>query len=113
MSPLRAVRRKMVVGFWRMGRIGGVVLGTRCKEDGRIGLVSRLRMFELLRFLSSFYRQAFADASGSDLVIRNLKILNPVAWVFSIGGSNVEMRNTFIDARSNDGFPFNTGMYLL
>ncbi|TGO53457.1 hypothetical protein BOTNAR_0295g00040 [Botryotinia narcissicola] len=44
----------------------------------------------------------------TDLVIRNLKILNPVAWVFSIGGSNVEMTNTFIDARSNDGFPFNT-----
>ncbi|KAF7867571.1 uncharacterized protein EAF02_009762 [Botrytis sinoallii] len=44
----------------------------------------------------------------TDLVIRNLKILNPVAWVFSIGGSNVEMRNIFIDARSNDGFPFNT-----
>ncbi|KAK6596538.1 exopolygalacturonase C 1 [Botrytis cinerea] len=27
---------------------------------------------------------------------------------FTVTGSNVEMRNVFIDARSNDGFPFNT-----
>ena len=112
MLLLREVSRKGVAGFWRMERIGGVVRGIRCREDGRIGLGLRLRMFEIF-FSSSFYRQAFADAFGSDLVIRNLKILNPVAWVFSIGGSNVEMRNVFIDARSNDGFPFNTGMYLL
>jgi hypothetical protein len=33
-----------------------------------------------------------------------------VAWVFSIGGSNVWMTNTLVDAKSDDGFPFNTGM---
>ncbi|ESZ91810.1 glycoside hydrolase family 28 protein [Sclerotinia borealis F-4128] len=44
------------------------------------------------------------------LTIRNIKVLNPVAWVFSIGGSDVEMRDILIDARSSDGFPFNTGM---
>ncbi|CAD6453276.1 c53a9208-42f8-4475-88ac-1a29c83549a5 [Sclerotinia trifoliorum] len=42
------------------------------------------------------------------LKISNIKVLNPVAWVFSIGGSDVEMRNVLIDARSTDGFPFNT-----
>ncbi|KAF7890199.1 hypothetical protein EAF00_008514 [Botryotinia globosa] len=31
---------------------------------------------------------------------------------FTVTGGNVEMTNTFIDARSNDGFLFNTGMYL-
>lgn len=48
--------------------------------------------------------------NGSGLTLRNLKILNPVAWVFSISGSNIGMYNTFIDARSMNGFPFNTGM---
>lgn len=48
---------------------------------------------------------------SSGLMIRNIKVLNPVAWVFSIGGSDVEMRNVYIDARSNDAYPFNTGMY--
>lgn len=52
------------------------------------------------------------DANASSgLMIRNIKVLNPVAWVFSIGGSDVEMRNVYIDARSNDAYPFNTGMY--
>ena len=50
-----------------------------------------------------------ADEKSSGLVIENIKVLNPVAWVFSIGGSNIEMFNTLIDARSTDGFPFNTG----
>ena len=45
------------------------------------------------------------------LLIENIKVLNPAAWVFSIGGSDVKMFNTFIDARSTDGFPFNTGEF--
>ncbi|KUJ10523.1 pectin lyase-like protein [Mollisia scopiformis] len=54
------------------------------------------------------YRPHFFSFSVTNLKIENIKVLKPVAWVFSIGGSNVEMRNTFIDARSSDGFPFNT-----
>ncbi|KAA8564206.1 hypothetical protein EYC84_011152 [Monilinia fructicola] len=42
------------------------------------------------------------------LWIRNIKIHHPVGWVFSIGGSDVEMKNIYIDAKSSDGYPFNT-----
>ena len=48
-------------------------------------------------------------AIHSNLFIENIKVLKPVAWVFSIGGNNITMLNTFIDARSTNGFPFNTG----
>ncbi|KAF2101697.1 glycoside hydrolase family 28 protein [Rhizodiscina lignyota] len=46
--------------------------------------------------------------NGNDLQIMNLNILNPVAWVFSIGGTNIHMKNLVLDARSTNGFPFNT-----
>ncbi|KAE8443899.1 hypothetical protein EG329_001308 [Mollisiaceae sp. DMI_Dod_QoI] len=54
------------------------------------------------------YRPHFFSFSVTNLQIENIKVLKPVAWVFSIGGSNVEMRKTLIDASSTDGFPFNT-----
>ncbi|RDW90980.1 glycoside hydrolase family 28 protein [Coleophoma crateriformis] len=40
--------------------------------------------------------------SVTGLVIEDLKILKPIAWVFSIKGSDVTMTNTYIDARSDD-----------
>ncbi|RAL58962.1 hypothetical protein DID88_009253 [Monilinia fructigena] len=46
--------------------------------------------------------------SVTGLWIRNLKIHHPVGWVFAIGGSDVEMRNVYIDAKSSNGYPFNT-----
>ncbi|KAF6813107.1 putative extracellular exo-polygalacturonase [Colletotrichum sojae] len=42
------------------------------------------------------------------LRLRGLKVLNPVAWVFSMGGQDVYMTDTVLDARSLSGFPFNT-----
>ncbi|CZR62736.1 probable endopolygalacturonase, partial [Phialocephala subalpina] len=54
------------------------------------------------------YRPHFFSFSVTNLKLENIKVLKPVAWVFSIGGSNVEMRHTLIDAKSSDGFPFNT-----
>ncbi|KAH8204487.1 hypothetical protein TruAng_001403 [Truncatella angustata] len=53
-------------------------------------------------------RPHFFSLKVNYLRARDLKILNPVAWVFSMGGSYVWMTNTLIDARSDDGFPFNT-----
>lgn len=45
----------------------------------------------------------------TSLRLRHVKVHNPVAWVFSIGGTDVYMTNTTLDARSTDGsFPFNT-----
>lgn len=43
--------------------------------------------------------------------MKGIKVLNPVGWTFSIGGSNVYMRDIFVDARSSKYFPFNTGKY--
>ena len=51
---------------------------------------------------------AFVHNFCSNLRIENLNIFKPIAWVFSIGGTNVHMRNLKIDARSTNGFPFNT-----
>ncbi|WYZ38337.1 hypothetical protein EsH8_III_000251 [Colletotrichum jinshuiense] len=42
------------------------------------------------------------------LRLRGLRVLNPVAWVFSMGGQDVYMTDTLLDARSLSGFPFNT-----
>ncbi|TEA12099.1 putative exopolygalacturonase C [Colletotrichum sidae] len=42
------------------------------------------------------------------LRLRGLKVLNPVAWAFSMGGQDVYMTDTVLDARSSEGFPFNT-----
>ncbi|KZL79771.1 extracellular exo-polygalacturonase [Colletotrichum incanum] len=42
------------------------------------------------------------------LRLRGLKVLNPVAWCFSMGGQDVYMTDTLLDARSMNGFPFNT-----
>ncbi|QSZ31848.1 hypothetical protein DSL72_001417 [Monilinia vaccinii-corymbosi] len=53
-------------------------------------------------------RPHFIRFNVEGLKIRNVKVLNPVAWVFSIGGNDIEMTNTFIDARSSNGYPFNT-----
>ncbi|KAI9651390.1 hypothetical protein NHQ30_001432 [Ciborinia camelliae] len=47
----------------------------------------------------------------TDLLIRDIKVLHPVAWVFSIGGNNVEMRDVFIDARSTGGYPWSPNGY--
>jgi hypothetical protein len=86
-------------------RSGGAVLTIRIKVDGLTGLDLRSRKDAPINNAGVCM---LMDTSG--LTLRNLKILNPVAWVFSIGGSNVQMYNTLIDARSMDGFPFNTGM---
>ncbi|KAM3067483.1 hypothetical protein ACMFMG_011628 [Clarireedia jacksonii] len=86
-----------------MVRSGGARLTIRIKVDDLTGLDSRSRKDA---FINNAGACMLTDASG--LTLRNLKILNPVAWVFSIGGSNVQMYNTFIDARSMAGFPFNT-----
>lgn len=55
-------------------------------------------------------RPHFFSFKVTSLRLRDLKILNPVGWVFSIGGNDIYMTNTLLDAKSNDGFPFNTGM---
>ncbi|KAK1538963.1 exo-polygalacturonase [Colletotrichum costaricense] len=44
----------------------------------------------------------------TSLRLRGLKILNPVAWCFSISGQDVYMTDTVLDARSKTAFPFNT-----
>ncbi|KAK7920891.1 pectin lyase-like protein, partial [Apiospora marii] len=54
-------------------------------------------------------RPHFFSLKVDYLRARHLKVWKPVAWVFSMGGSHVWMTDTFIDARSDDGFPFNTG----
>ncbi|PQE33298.1 Glycosyl hydrolase family 28 protein [Rutstroemia sp. NJR-2017a WRK4] len=98
----------MVSGRWMAAEetthsTRGAVLTIRIKVDGLTGLDLRSRK-ELP--INNAGACILMDISG--LTLRNLKILNPVAWVFSIGGSNVQMYNTFINARSMDGFPFNT-----
>ncbi|KAH8662133.1 exo-polygalacturonase [Xylariales sp. PMI_506] len=54
------------------------------------------------------YRPHFFSLSVANLRARDLKVWKPVAWVFSMGGSYVWMTDTLVDARSDDGFPFNT-----
>ncbi|KAK6824952.1 hypothetical protein PG987_012446 [Apiospora arundinis] len=53
-------------------------------------------------------RPHFFSLKVNYLRARHLKVWKPVAWVFSMGGSYVWMTDTLIDARSDDGFPFNT-----
>ncbi|KAK6066923.1 exopolygalacturonase C 1 [Seiridium cupressi] len=53
-------------------------------------------------------RPHFFSLKVDYLRARDLKVWKPVAWVFSMGGSYVWMTNTLIDAKSDDGFPFNT-----
>lgn len=60
-------------------------------------------------------RPHFFSLSATGLRLRDVKVRNPVAWVFSLGGEDVYMTNTTLDARSssddNDAsspFPFNT-----
>ncbi|TIC99104.1 putative exopolygalacturonase C [Colletotrichum higginsianum] len=53
-------------------------------------------------------RPHFFSFDVTGLRLRGLKILNPVAWCFSMGGQDVYMTDTLLDARSMSGFPFNT-----
>lgn len=56
-------------------------------------------------------RPHFFAFSVTGLRLRDLKIYNPVAWVFSLSGQDIYMTNTTLDARSDDpagAFPFNT-----
>lgn len=57
------------------------------------------------------YRPHFFSFSVTSLRLRDIKINNPVAWVFSMGGADIYMTDTILDARSDDpigAFPFNT-----
>lgn len=57
------------------------------------------------------YRPHFFSFSVTSLRLRDIKVYNPVAWVFSLGGTDIYMTNTTLDARSDDSmgsFPFNT-----
>ncbi|KAK8086766.1 pectin lyase fold/virulence factor [Apiospora phragmitis] len=54
-------------------------------------------------------RPHFFSLKVDYLRARHLKIWKPVAWVFSMGGSHVGMTDTLVNARSDDGFPFNAG----
>ena len=57
------------------------------------------------------YRPHFFSLKVTSLRIRDVKVYNPVAWVFSLGGTDIYMTNTTLDARSDDpigAFPFNT-----
>lgn len=56
-------------------------------------------------------RPHFFSLSATSLRLRDVKVYNPVAWVFSLGGTDIYMTNTTLDARSADpvgAFPFNT-----
>ncbi|KAL0944724.1 exopolygalacturonase C 1 [Colletotrichum truncatum] len=53
-------------------------------------------------------RPHFFSFGVTGLRLRGLKVLNPVAWVFSMGGNDVYMTDTLLDARSMSAFPFNT-----
>lgn len=60
---------------------------------------------------SNDLRPHFFSFSVTGLRLRDVKVYNPVAWVFSIGGTDIYMTNTTLDARSDDpinAFPFNT-----
>ncbi|KAF3766628.1 family 28 glycoside hydrolase [Cryphonectria parasitica EP155] len=57
------------------------------------------------------YRPHFFEFSVTTLRLRDVKVYNPVAWVFSLSGTDIYMTNTTLDARSSDpinAFPFNT-----
>lgn len=57
------------------------------------------------------YRPHFFSLKVTGLRLRDVKIYKPVAWVFSLGGTDIYMTNTTLDARSDDpagAFPFNT-----
>ena len=54
-------------------------------------------------------RPHFFSFDVTSLRLRDLKILKPIAWVFSLGGDDVYMTDTLLDAKSDVGFPFNTG----
>lgn len=57
------------------------------------------------------YRPHFFGLSVTSLRLRNIKVYNPVAWVFAISGTDIYMTDTTLDARSDDpfgAFPFNT-----
>ncbi len=43
------------------------------------------------------------------MVLRNIKVLKPIGWVLGVSGNYISMYDTIIDARSDNGFPFNTG----
>lgn len=92
---------------------GGWFLGTCCKkewgEKKLTGIAHGEEWWKSPNDANQGGRPHWFGFTVTNLLIENIKVLNPVAWVFSIGGSNVEMRNIFIDARSTDGFPFNTG----
>lgn len=47
------------------------------------------------------------------MILTNMKVLNPIAWCFGASGNGLVMKDTLIDARSTNGFPFNTGHYSL
>lgn len=67
-------------------------------------------------------RPHFFALSVTHLRLRDVKVYNPVAWVFSLGGSDIYMTNTTLDARAPPSaqttnnnsstaatsFPFNT-----
>lgn len=60
---------------------------------------------------SNDLRPHFFSLSATGLRLRDLKVHNPVAWVFSLGGRDIYMTDTTLDARSDDpvgAFPFNT-----
>ncbi|CAN8104052.1 unnamed protein product [Discula destructiva] len=60
---------------------------------------------------NSANRPHFFGFSVTSLRLRNLKVYNPVAWVFSLSGTDIYMTDTTLDARSDDNvnaFPFNT-----
>lgn len=48
--------------------------------------------------------------SLEDSTIQHLKVRKPPAWVSSIEGNNIKVKDVFIDASTHDGggFPFNT-----
>lgn len=57
------------------------------------------------------YRPHFFAFTVTSLRLRDIKVYNPVAWVFSLSGEDIYMTNTTLDARSDDNaaaFPFNT-----
>lgn len=53
-------------------------------------------------------RPHFFSFDVTTLRLRDLKIVKPIAWVFALGGQDIYMTNTYLDAKSDDGFPFNT-----
>lgn len=57
------------------------------------------------------YRPHFFSLSVTSLRLRDIKVYRPVAWVFSISGTDIYMTDTTLNARSDDpigAFPFNT-----